>query len=472
MPALPWGKAYNAGMVSNDTIAAISSGAGAGWRGIVRLSGERAWELALGRVEGVAHPEGGRGYRGVLKGLGVPAGVLLFQGPRSYTGLDVAELHLPGSPALLRMILEELLAAGARQAAPGEFTAQAFFQGKMDLSAAEGVAATVAASNDQQLRAAARLREGVLYKWTAAMAEKLARLLALVEAGIDFSDEPGVSFISAAQVAEALAQQDAEMHNTLALAVRVDRLDTLPVVVLVGKPNVGKSSLINALTGQERSIVSPTAGTTRDMLSAVLKSPQGDIRLVDVPGEEAADDRAPLDELRTKMMAAREAALLEADLVVQVVDHQENPAQTIAGLPDGPAPRIGVQNKTDLLSAEQREEGEGWPATGKPWGQVSAQTGYHIPRLRDVIVQLAGRREPGGADEMVVNQRHRVILLETKHLLQQAAALVQDEAVFTRHPELLASELRQALDTLGQITGTITPDEILGRIFASFCIGK
>jgi tRNA modification GTPase len=222
---------------------------------------------------------------------------------------------------------------------------------------------------------------------------------------------------------------------------------------------VGKSSLINALSGQERSIVSPAAGTTRDMLSTIMETSRGAIRLVDVPGEEAATD-----ELREKMMATREAALLEADLIVRVVTHECDVIVSDGEPADFPARCVEIQNKADLLSAEMRGTAE--------WKMVSAKTGRGIEALRRAVADMA--TQSGGADYLAINQRHRQLLGEARghvsNAMTIAAGAVENQRL--THPELIASELRLALDLLGRITGTISPDEILGRIFSRFCIGK
>jgi tRNA modification GTPase len=458
----------------NDTIIAVSSPpTGGGIRAIVRLSGPAAWRLA-GEV--VDLPAGAAaGYYGklimpLLNATGGFAAALLFKGPRSFTGDDVAELHIPNSPAVLRACVDRVLVRGgaeARLAGPGEFSARAFFNGKIDLTEAEGIAATINAHSEAELRAATALREGRLHQEIERYAQMLGDALASVEAGIDFSDEEGVSFVDAAKLGSTLEQLGESIDRHLKSSLRVDRLDAAPTVVFIGKPNVGKSSLINALTGTSRSIVSEAAGTTRDILSATLHTAKGEIRLLDVPGDEI-----PSDDIRSKMMDARRVALLDADLVIRVVDHTQ-PVSDLDGWTDVPGDMICVQNKSDLLPEEANEEGYWLPGSGKPWGVVSAKTGHHIETLRDVIVRLCERNESSlSGHRLVLNQRHRVLLHEAKTAILDAAGYTRDEQLLRRYTELLAADLRRALDLLGQITGTISPDEVLGRIFSQFCIGK
>jgi tRNA modification GTPase len=467
-------------MLLTDTVVAVSSPTGgSGVRGIVRISGSGVLPVLQLLAPSEAWGKAGPGWRAGMSLNGLPKelchGILLFRGPRSFTGEDVAELHLANSPALLRRVVDDFLEAGrraniaVRQAGPGEFSARAFFNGKIDLTEAEGIAATINAESRIELRAAANLREGTLHKEIQCLTEKVANLLALVEAGIDFSDEEGVSFLKAEQVEDTLEQLREWMHDLVAHSLRVDRLAEPPTVVFIGLPNVGKSSLINSLSGQERAIVSDIAGTTRDVLSAHMSSPIGEIRLLDVPGEEA-----PTDELRAKMMETRARALLAADLVVEVIDHREDRAGRCSVSPDHDflCEHIVVHNKADLLPDIPLDEGSWPPETGKPWGRISVKTGFQLEKLREVIIRLVRRHEPTGTAAIVLNDRHRLILKQLQRSFWQAAGIARDPETFHRHPELLAAELRLALDLLGQITGTISPDEVLGRIFSTFCIGK
>jgi len=467
-------------MILTDTILALSSPpAGSGLRAILRLSGPDAHRLAFELVE--IDPATTCRYAPNLNLRHWPpnnrlASLLLFHAPRSFTGQDIAELHLPNSPGITRWTLDHLLATArtrqlpARMAYPGEFSARAFFNAKMDLTEAEGIAATINAQNESQLRAAASLRQGDLHRWLAATADRIANLLALVEAGIDFVDEEGIRFVVPSELSSKLIQLGEHVQETLALAIRIDRLLDLPTVVFIGKPNVGKSSLINALASQDRSMVSPVAGTTRDMLSVIMKTSQGDVRLVDVPGEEERSD-----ELRSKMMDARESALLDADLILEIVANSSPVSTTVAECGAYAASCFTVQNKCDLLSPEDLracefdENGARFEGHGD-WQLVSAKTGLHIQKLREFIGTFVSRGESMASDRMVLNHRHRAILQEVHGVLDHAGYLAAWE--FEKHPELLAAEMRRALDLLGQITGTISPDEVLGRIFSTFCIGK
>ena len=357
-------------------------------------------------------------------------------------------------------------------ASAGEFSARAFFNGKMDLTEAEGIAATINAATEMELRAAASLREGNLHREIEKVTQRVAHWLAMVEAGIDFSEEEGILSADQDEMQSDLAQiADFGLGWWLEHAVRMDRLDTLPTVVFIGEPNVGKSSLINALAGTTRSITSEVAGTTRDVLGVVMKTSRGDMRLLDVPGKEE-----PVDELRRQMMKARENALLEADLAIEVVVDEKYAISGMMPRHEHGTEIYAVQNKADLLPPtelrtfeyiESQEEwgGGGFMTIRGDFQLVSAKTGLNIEKLREEIGELVYRRRVIHAHLPVLNQRHRLLVLEVKEAIDRAVNLMD-------RPELLASELRRALDSLGQITGVVSPDEILGRIFSTFCIGK
>jgi tRNA modification GTPase len=286
-----------------------------------------------------------------------------------------------------------------------------------------------------------------------------------VEAGIDFAEEEDIHFIDSAKLESRLDQLGGYVEEMLMTSCRIDRFDMTPTVVFIGEPNVGKSSLINALSGEDRSIVSPTAGTTRDALCVLLRGPQGDVSLIDLPGNEI-----PSDELRGKMMDVRRAALLDADLVVRVTGPEGPTLADVQGWEDIPAQLIVVQNKADLLPDEVRRELVWNPHSGVRCAPVSAKTGFNLPKLRELIVRLTARKEMVGHHRRVLNQRHRLLLQDAKTVLWHAGCHIEER--MHKHPEFVAADLRRALDLLGQITGTISPDEVLGRIFSQFCIGK
>ena len=449
-------------MMTADTIAAISSPSGPALRGIIRLSGPNSWPLAMTVLEPLyAPPSPRRWIRAMLKHPRLPAGVLFFSAPASFTGQDSVEIHIPGALPLLRRILAELITAGARTAGPGEFSARAYVNGKYDLTQVEGIAATIAATNAVQLRAAQSLRDGRLYAWTHRQTEALADLLAAVEAGIDFSDEPGVSFISAADLLNGIRDIEARIHQLQIRAADWQSTSSMPTAMLIGPANAGKSSLINRLAGQDRAIVSHQAGTTRDPIAAIMHTTRGNVRLMDSAGLEDSDDAMyrMMDQLRRQVMT-------QADMLVLVVDppHNSRTAENLlvrAGAPAG-IPWLLVHSKSDLLPAAS--------AATLPM-RVSTVTGEGIADLREIIAKRCFAAASVAAEHIALNQRHRAALRATlQHLARAAAAACSDN--WETAIELVAGDLRAALDELGGISGIVSSDEILGRIFGRFCIGK
>lgn len=453
-------------MMTHDTIVAISSPPGNAMRGIIRLSGPLAHNLALRVVQPHMESRPRRWIDSTLRDPPCPSALLLFEAPASFTGQHIAEIHLPGSPILLDMVLEQLIHAGARPAEPGEFTARAFFNGKFDLTRAEGIAATIAARNRRQLRAAGSLRHGELFRWTQRCAEELADLLALVEAGIDFSDEPDITFISADALTTKLRDIQSRVADLLGSAVRWETLDTLPGVILLGRANVGKSSLLNALAGHDRAIVSAQAGTTRDAISVTLQSPSGLFRLFDVAG---VDEDTSL--LAQGMNKSRRATLGDVDVICLVTDRSEDPTALLQLIPEdivwSKEQIIFIRNKCDLPDIPP----DGIAQANFPAIAVSARTGENLDRLRDMIAHAIDHSPAMAEGRIAINIRHRSLLDQARAALVRADELSQ-QSTLVMTAELMASELRLTLDALGEISGAISPDELLGRIFSRFCIGK
>jgi tRNA modification GTPase len=478
----------------DDTICAISSAVGPAARIVLRLSGPAAAQLARGL--GADLPGHARAQRAALNldGLAFPAWIYQFVAPRSYTAQDLIELHIPGNPLLARRLLDRLARDGARPAEPGEFTARAFFNGKLDLAQAEGVAAAIAALTRSQLHAARCLMAGELTRRLAGPMEQLVQLLALVEADIDFSDQD-VQVLAMPQAAMRLQAIQDQLDSLVAGSARFEKLSHEPTIVLAGRPNAGKSTLANALAAQARAIVSPQAGTTRDALSVELKLRRGIVRLIDMPGIETPADGDPTPiQIQQQMQRQAQRMIGQADVLILVRDITDTqPSLDLPRTPD-----LTAISKSDLIpSPGTPGEGQGeglrhrlnhpspQPSPGVPGegarenlspgvpGEgarealcVSAHTGQNLEHLRGELDRLAfGIDAP--AASLALTSRHLLVIDQARAALDRARARLDRNQL-----ELLAADLREALGALGQVLGAVTPDDILGRIFATFCIGK
>ncbi len=462
-----------------DTIVAVSSPPGASARGILRLSGSRAVELAGGLFRPHEGPSlsDAPGHTRLFGSLSIEAGATLpaeayvFREPASYTRQDVVELHTVGSPAILAVLSDRLVAAGARPAEPGEFTARAFLAGAMDLTCVEGVAAVIHAHSDAQLRAARSLLEGRLGRIAAGFRERLSELSASLEAAIDFADEP-IDAPPGEDAAAVLEGVERELRQLLGEAIDAERLDARPRVVLTGPPNVGKSSLLNRLTGQDRAIPSDRAGTTRDVLTAVLALPGGEVVLCDTAG--LGEDGTPEDEPARLARQAALACAASADLVVRVADISERPLEALAAM--GPTPAgarvLTLLNKSDRMPCGAERDALCARAGGAL--AVSARTGEGLATLRarlDAVLFREGA-EGEARDGPALYARHRHALADALDAVCRARRAIGPDRAEIRHVELVALEVREALRSLSLLLGDVSTEDILGRIFARFCIGK
>ena len=475
----------------DDTIVAISSPPGVSVRGIVRLSGPEAFGLAgevFACADGsslVAAP-GHRRLRGRVRigtGATVPAEAYTFRAPASYTRQEVVELHTVGSPPLLAMVLEQLTGKGARLAEPGEFTARAYFAGAMDLTRVEGVAAVIHARNDSQLRASQALLYGVLSRRSTQLRDQLTDLLALLEAQIDFAEEP-IEFIPPQQVQATLKRVIQELDWLLEHSASAERLEVLPEVMLVGPPNAGKSTLFNRLTGLDRAIQSATAGTTRDVLSAPLSVPGGEVMLLDSAGLGAPltagghEGDGQCWEAWAPAQLAVEATrrcLASADLVLLVVDVTDKLGQAVAGLRPALAgkPTRIVANKIDALVADQLPRRLGDLGPPGEVVAVSAITGQGVGELQAAIsAALFADAPTHGVELLALSNRQRDALREARAALARARAIGEPSNQADIPTELLALEVHEAMDALSLLVGRVTTEDLLGRIFSRFCIGK
>lgn len=449
------------GMHENSaTIAAIATANGAAGIGVVRVSGPRVPAMARAlrgcdpeprhaHLCAFADADGGLIDRGLL---------LWFPAPHSYTGEHVLELHAHGSPIVLRLLLKRVLSLGARMARPGEFSERAFLNGKLDLVQAEAVADLISSGSEAAARAAVRSLSGAFSMRVSALAEALTRLRMWIEAAIDFPEEE-IDFLAEPRLIDDLAAVHAQLEELLQATRRGVRLTDGLHAVIVGRPNVGKSSLLNALAGHERAIVTPIPGTTRDLLSESVDIDGVVVTLVDTAGLHEVEDVIE----REGMRRAR-AELKRADLGLLVSDdaHAVTDADLLAELSPGAA-RIIVHNKIDLDgTAPKRETNAGLIHL---W--LSAQRGDGIGLLHEVLHQLAGA-DDAGEGTCSARARHLEALQQTRvHLDAAQSALLDDQA-----GEVAAEELREARQQLDEITGRFSSDDLLGRIFADFCIGK
>ena len=451
-----------------DTIAAIATPPGEGGIGIVRVSGSEAFPIAerLFRRQGSKPLQSHRAYFGAIVDPAADetldrALLLPFRAPRSYTGEDVIEFHCHGSPYLLRRVLELTWREGARPAEPGEFTLRAFLNGKLDLAQAEAVADLIRARSEAQLRSALALHEGVLSRQVHTLADEVLRLLATVEAHIDFSEEIGeLDPHTLAPAFESLLQR----LDSLLQGARAGRiLREGARVAIVGQPNVGKSSLLNALLGEERAITTEIPGTTRDTLEESLIVGGVPIVILDTAGlRESADVVEQIGVERARRAAER------ADLILFVYDltapDWEADHALLDTLPTH-TPKLLVGNKVDAAASERQRCAQSvFPDTVL----ISALTGAGLETLQEAILSALELQRIGEETPTLTHQRHIQAVAGAKRALESAReALLQGYP-----PDLIAVDLRTAWLALGAITGETADETLVQRIFRDFCIGK
>jgi tRNA modification GTPase len=456
--------------IPEDTIAAIATPPGEGGIGIVRLSGSNAIGIAhaifvSSRGRDI-QTDPGRVFHGEIRdGEGILDEVLVhvMRAPHSYTAEDVVEINGHGGAGPLRAILELTLAHGARLAQPGEFTKRAFLNGRIDLVQAEAVLDRIRARTDAALRAASSAAQGTLSKSIHRFSEVLADSLARVESAIDFPEEDLPELVDDV-LHRQLTQTLDEMRELLATAHAGRLYREGASIAIAGRPNVGKSSLFNALLRDARAIVTAQPGTTRDLLEEVITLSGIPARLTDTAGLRAADDEVE----RIGIEVARRA-FAYADIVMFLIDAAvpptaEDEARAREVLALG-IPALLVMNKTDLNPNPQPPA---WANEFAAIVQVSAIQSTGLKELEDTLHRLllgdAGTIAP---DRGLITRVH-----QRDSLRRAIAALERMLDNYTASPEFLSIDLRESLDALGEITGETTPEDILDRIFSSFCIGK
>jgi tRNA modification GTPase len=453
----------------SDTIVAAATPPGRGGIAIVRVSGPATVSIAaglLGRLPAprVATAASFRGADGEPIDHGL---VLYFPAPHSYTGEHVLELHGHGGPVLVEALIRRVLELGARRALPGEFTQRAYLNAKLDLAQAEAVADLIDAASEGAARAALRSLEGEFSDRVRALGESLSELRTQVEAAIDFADEQ-IETLSERSLQGRLAAARTAL-DTLRSASRQGRLLTEGMtVVIAGRPNAGKSSLLNRLAGHEAAIVTAMPGTTRDLLRERIVLDGMPLHVLDTAGLRAAGD-----EIEAEGIRRARAAMTGADRILFVIDAAADPQATgyLAERSQLPheVPVTLVFNKIDLAASRAMSE---LPAAAGDVPslatiRLSALTGQGIGQLAEHLKACVGFT-PAGAGALSARARHLEALARVDECLAQAARLLTGRQA----PELVAEELRRAQLSLGEIIGAESSDELLGRIFARFCIGK
>lgn len=447
-------------MENGEPIAAIATPPGRGGIGIVRLSGRDLKPFLIALLGRVPAPRFAtlaplKDAEGQVIDEGI---VLYFPAPRSYTGEDVVELQGHGGMTVLRLLLQRCLELGARLAEPGEFSKRAFLNGKLDLAQAESVADLIDASTAQAARSAMRSLQGEFSREVNALKEELIELRALTEATLDFPDEE-IDFLQEAGAFGRLERLRGKLRALVANARQGALLREGAQVALVGRPNVGKSSLLNRLAREEVAIVTEVPGTTRDTLRSQVEIQGVPFHIIDTAGLRETQDAVE----RIGIERAR-AAAAQADLVLVVTEYARGVMpedEAILGqLPPG-LPRVIVRNKIDLAGVAPRLAQEGGVA--EVW--LSAKTGEGVDLLQQALLRQVGWTG-GGEGIFMARARHLEALARAEERLAAAAEAAG------RGLELFAEELRLAHVALGQITGEFTADDLLGQIFSRFCIGK
>ena len=451
--------------LDQDTIVAISTPPGRGAIGIVRLSGARACEIA-GRLARTRNPlRAGAARLGVLldeAGHSLDQAIITFYAaPHSYTTEEVVEIACHGAPVLLDHLLRRAIAAGARLAEPGEFTQRAFLSGRLDLTQAEAVHDLISAQTLQQTRVAAAQLGGSLARSLAPIKQSLLRLIAAMEAGIDFAEDD-LDLLPDAAIAAQLAAVQSPLQ-ALAGSYSAGRILREGFsLALVGRPNAGKSSLFNRLLGRERAIVTAQAGTTRDSIAEPLSLQGIPVQLIDTAGlRSGVRDMAGGEDAEAQGIARTRATLAEADVVLHVID--------ATSLPDLHADDVellqSLEGRAHLVAYNKCDLN---PGASHQAIRTSALTGEGIPELEIAIVAVLGLTPAGAETALISNLRQHNAIVESLDAMSRAGA-----ALTQRLPhELLLMDLHAALEALDTLTGATSTEDLLRLIFATFCIGK
>ena len=446
-------------MSSTTTICALASALGQGGIGIVRISGPRSIDIAqkiLGHMPKPRYAHYGSFFD--ADGVEIDKGVaLFFPGPNSFTGEDVVELQGHGGLLVMRSLLDTAMTLGASAAEPGEFSKRAFLNGKMDLVQAEAVADIIEASSKQSAQSALRSLSGEFSNQLNKLTQALIELRVFVEATIDFSDEE-IDFLASGEVKQKIRAIESDIQAILSSAQQGAILREGLNVAIAGKPNAGKSSLLNALTQDQSAIVTDIAGTTRDVLKETITIDGMPLNIIDTAGLHVSQDKVEQEGIKR----AR-SEIERADVVLMVFDAQEQ-SPDLSILPTGldNKPILLIKNKVDLTGDSVGIE----RTQDRAQLSLSAKNSEGIALLRKELVSIAGLSDTG--EGVLLARRRHIIALEAALESTQNAIEQLDNSA----SELLAEDLRQAAQDLGSITGEFSSDDLLGKIFSSFCIGK
>jgi len=452
-----------------DTIAAPATAPGRGGIGIIRVSGPAVPAITR-RITGTL-PQARRASFTPFLGtdetgnpLVIDEGIaLLFPAPNSFTGEDVIEFHAHGGPVILDLLLREVIAAGARLARPGEFSERAYLNGKLDLTQAEAIADLIDSASTQAARNALRSLQGQFSARIHAVVEQLIQLRMFVEASIDFPEEE-VDFLAESSVAEQLQALLDDLGRILETARQGVLVREGMTLVLAGRPNAGKSSLMNCLAGRDTAIVTAIPGTTRDILREQIQIDGLPLHIVDTAGLRESPDEIEREGIRRAI-----AEIRGADRLLLVLDSTQPESVDavvqahFAGMLDELPPLVVVMNKCDLSGARPGIQ----RAVERTTVTVSALTGAGIDALREHLKECVGYHAVGEGG-FSARRRHLDALERCINSLRQGLQRLRESGA----AELLAEDLRSAQQCLGEITGEFSSDELLGRIFSSFCIGK